>query len=266
MGKRIITAIVLCGALGLALWSRNAWIFGGLLALLLLAGAWEWAGLCGFGTALQRLSYAALIALAALLARTFAWDGPSFGWLMLTAVAWWLAAAGWVMLAPSRFNRLVAATAGFLVLVPAWLALLRVATQWSAGTRWTLLVLAIPVAMDTGGYFAGRAFGRTRLAPRVSPGKTWEGVFGGLLLVLALAWLTRGWLGARANAWLALCLVTAALSVIGDLTESVLKRAAGVKDSGKLFPGHGGALDRIDSIVAAAPVLTLGLIWLGVGS
>jgi phosphatidate cytidylyltransferase len=265
MGKRIITAVLLCTALLLALQSRNAWVFGGLLSLLLLAGAWEWSSLARYQATLARLAYVVAVAAALVVARIVAWDSLAFCWLMLVALIWWLLAFCWVAVAPTRVNVVLASLAGVLALVPAWLALLRVATEWPHGMRWTLLILGIPVAMDTGGLFVGRALGRTRLAPVVSPGKTWEGVLGGALLVALLAWFTRHWVSAMPGAWLALCLATAALSVVGDLTESLLKRAAGMKDSGRLFPGHGGALDRIDSIVAAAPVMTLGLIWLGAG-
>jgi phosphatidate cytidylyltransferase len=266
MGKRIVTAVVLCAALLLALHSTNAWVYGGLLSLLLLAGAWEWGGLCRFESMAARVSYVILLGALLAAARLYAWDSASFGVLMVAALCWWLLAFLWVTLAPGLVTPLIASIAGILALAPAWLALLRVATEWPHGMRWTLVILGIPVAMDTGGLFAGRSFGRTKLAPQVSPGKTWEGVFGGLALVALLAWFTRRWLNSPAAAWLTLCLAAAALSAVGDLTESLLKRAAGVKDSGRLFPGHGGALDRIDSIVAAAPVMTLGLIWLGVGT
>jgi phosphatidate cytidylyltransferase len=265
MGKRIVTAVVLCAALLLALRSTNAWIYGGLLSLLLLAGVWEWGGLCRFESVAARVSYVLLLAALLAAARLYAWDSASFRVLMQAALCWWLLAFLWVTLAPGHVTPLTASVAGILALAPAWLALLRVATEWPHGTRWTLVILGIPVAMDTGGLFAGRSFGRTKLAPQVSPGKTWEGVLGGLALVALLAWFTRRWVSSPAAAWLTLCLAAAALSVVGDLTESLLKRAAGVKDSGRLFPGHGGALDRIDSIIAAAPVMTLGLIWLGVG-
>jgi phosphatidate cytidylyltransferase len=171
----------------------------------------------------------------------------------------------WVTLAPTRVSSSAAILAAVLSLAPAYLALLRVALEWPQRLRWTLLILAVPVAMDTGGYFIGRQWGRTKLAPRVSPGKSWEGVFGGLALALLLGWLTRHWAAVSPAAWLTLMTLAAAISVVGDLTESLLKRACGLKDSGRLIPGHGGALDRVDSILAATPVLTLGFIWFGVG-
>jgi len=126
-------------------------------------------------------------------------------------------------------------------------------------------VLALAFAADIGAFFAGRSFGRVKLAPRVSPGKTWEGVFGGLLLALAVGWAASALSGVPALRLLPLALVGAGFSVVGDLTESLFKRASGLKDSGTLIPGHGGVLDRIDSTLAASPVLATGLLWLGVG-
>jgi phosphatidate cytidylyltransferase len=114
-----------------------------------------------------------------------------------------------------------------------------------------------------GAYFFGKTFGRVKLAPSISPGKTWEGVFGGLLLVLLLTLAFAKYSGFDPAVLIPFCLAVAALSIVGDLTVSMFKRTAGVKDSGQLFPGHGGMLDRIDSISSAAPLFALGLSWLG---
>jgi phosphatidate cytidylyltransferase len=117
---------------------------------------------------------------------------------------------------------------------------------------------------DIGAYFAGRRFGRWRLAPHVSPGKTWEGVIGGAAVSMIVAIGGGLWFHVPLHHFLPLCLAAVAFSVVGDLTESLLKRFAGIKDSGTLFPGHGGVMDRIDSVTGAAPVLFLGLTILGV--
>jgi phosphatidate cytidylyltransferase len=265
MGKRVLTALVLCGVLLLALRANNPWVFGSLLGVMVLAGAWEWSALCGAQRWQTRVGYVLLVVAAIACCRIYLWEPQRFAGLMIYTTLWWLLALLWVMQAPQRVTTWSAAVAGLLALAPPWVALLRIASEWHDGMRWTLFVLGIAVAMDTGGYFAGHAFGRLKLAPRVSPGKTWEGVIGGMVLVLVLAVVGRSWLSENRNTFVALCLAAAAFSVVGDLTESLLKRASGLKDSGRLFPGHGGVLDRVDSMTAAVPVMTLGLIWLGVG-
>jgi len=125
-------------------------------------------------------------------------------------------------------------------------------------------VLILVWAADIGAFFVGRRFGRTRLAPNVSPGKTWEGVVGGALASALVAFLGSGWFNIPVLQFVPLCLAVVAFSIVGDLTESLLKRFAGVKDSGSLFPGHGGVMDRIDSVTAAAPILFFGLVLFGV--
>src|SRR5690606_17335644 len=126
-----------------------------------------------------------------------------------------------------------------------------------------LFLLLLVVAADVGAYFAGRRFGRNKLAPRVSPGKTWEGVIGGLLGAALIALAGGAWFGVPLVPFVALCVVAVLASIVGDLTESLFKRHAGVKDSGTLLPGHGGVLDRVDSVTAAAPVFLIGLERLG---
>ncbi len=116
---------------------------------------------------------------------------------------------------------------------------------------------------DVGAYFAGRKFGHTKLAPKISPGKTWEGVLGGFVLSAVAATGGAAWFDLPAAGFLPLCAAVVAISIVGDLSESMFKRAAGLKDSGRILPGHGGVLDRIDSLSAGAPLLLLGLTWLG---
>jgi phosphatidate cytidylyltransferase len=125
-------------------------------------------------------------------------------------------------------------------------------------------VLILCWVADIGAFFVGRKFGRVRLAPAVSPGKTWEGVLGGVAVSALIAFVGSNWFGIPWPMFVGLCLAAVAFSIVGDLTESLLKRFAGVKDSGKLFPGHGGVMDRIDSVTGAAPVLFFGLIAMGV--
>jgi phosphatidate cytidylyltransferase len=189
-----------------------------------------------------------------------------FTWTMLAGAAWWLVALLWIAFGPQHVARVTAALAGALALLPTWFAMAHIDGHWSRGAQWTLFILILCVAADTGAFFAGRWFGRVPLAPRVSPNKTWEGVLGGMLLALLVSVLAADWFAVPWVRFLPLCLAAAAFSVVGDLTESLLKRHAHLKDSGRLFPGHGGVLDRMDSVTAAAPVMALGLLWLGVGT
>jgi phosphatidate cytidylyltransferase len=160
-------------------------------------------------------------------------------------------------------GRALTAVAGLVALLPAWLAM---ATLWRSepqGRELLLLSLLVVVAADVGAYFAGHALGRVKLAPRVSPGKTWEGLLGGLAAAALMTSAGALLLGQPVARAASLGLAVGAMSVVGDLTESMFKRSAGLKDSGSLLPGHGGVLDRVDSVAAAAPLFLLGAGWLG---
>jgi phosphatidate cytidylyltransferase len=148
--------------------------------------------------------------------------------------------------------------------VPAWVALNRLRLDFDRGAEWVLFALILVWVADIGAFFVGRRFGRTRLAPSVSPGKTWEGVVGGTIASALVAVGGSAWFNIPLLRFLPLCLAVVAFSIVGDLTESLLKRFAGMKDSGSLFPGHGGVMDRIDSVTGAAPILFFGLVALGV--
>jgi phosphatidate cytidylyltransferase len=259
--QRVLTALVLVAVLlGVMLGLppiATVW----LLTVLVLVGAWEWAGFIGKGRPASRAVFTVVVALS-LAACLYFYDGSAdfVRVVMTVAVAWWFAAFLWLCLAPARVNEFTATLAGLLSLVPCWLALVY-ATFTTGSTHWVLFTLALVWAADTGAFFAGRWLGRVPLAPRVSPKKTWEGVIGGVLASGIVAWIAANWLF-TVDVWpfVITCEAVAALSIVGDLTESMLKRAAGLKDSGTLFPGHGGMLDRIDSVTAAAPALVFALI------
>ena len=176
------------------------------------------------------------------------------------ACAWWFVAFLWTLRFPTAIPMPVRWICGLLVLVPLYAALVLLIRL---GVEYLIFTMLIVWAADAGAYFAGKKFGRVKLAPAISPGKTWEGVIGGLLLVGVLAVATGLSRNLDIAVFLPFCLGVAAISVVGDLTVSMFKRTAGVKDSGTLFPGHGGVLDRIDSVAAAAPLFALGLGWLG---
>jgi phosphatidate cytidylyltransferase len=263
--QRVLTAVLLVAVLLTVMLGLPPIGTVVLLTLLVLVGAWEWAAFMGAGSATSRAVYTGVMALALAAALWAHSRVPGFvSVVMIVALAWWLVAFLWISLAPARVNRVAAAASGFFALVPCWLALVYV-TMTTGTTIWVMFTLALVWAADTGAFFAGRWFGRVPLAPRVSPKKTWEGVIGGLLVSGLVAFLAATYLfSVDVWAFTGTCVGVAAISIVGDLTESMLKRAAGLKDSGTFFPGHGGVLDRIDSVTAAAPALVFALLALGV--
>jgi len=262
---RIATAAVLIALLLVVLWLPP---IATVLALtgIVLAGAWEWSAFLRSPAPAMRWSYVVLV--AAVLPLTWRLSALPGGTrvVLMAAVIWWIIALAWVIFAPRRVARWSAALAGLLALVPAWLALMHLRLEVPRGAEWTLFVLILVWVADIGAFFFGRRFGKKRLAPEVSPGKTWEGAVGGFAVSALVAVAGSGWFGIAPVAFVPLCLIAVAFSIVGDLTESLLKRFAGMKDSGTLFPGHGGVMDRIDSVTGAAPVLVFGLIALGVGA
>jgi len=262
--KRVITAAVLAVALLAVLFWLPATATVVALTALVLMGAWEWSAFLRLAAAPQRMAYVALVALLlpAVWLITATPEGRNI--VLSAAVLWWLGALGWIVFAPRRVTAWSAGLAGLLALVPAWLALVRLRLDLPRGAQWVLFALLLVWAADTGGFFFGRRYGRVRLAPQVSPGKTWEGVLGGVAVSALVAIAGSAWFGVPILVFVPLCLAVVGFSIVGDLTESLLKRFAGLKDSGTLFPGHGGVMDRIDSVTGAAPVLFFGLTILGV--
>lgn len=255
---RIFTSIVALLILGVILFVLPPSAAELIIGLLILAGAWEWSAFLGSPSPMYRSVYVAVI--AALVVASYAMFPAGSVVALQIAFLWWFGAFIWTMFFPTPIPGLVRWIAGVLVLVPLFIALI---VLYRIGPEKLLFSLLIVWAADAGAYFVGKRFGRVKLAPSISPGKTWEGVFGGLLVVAALAIVGTRWTDASLAVLLPFCLAVAALSIVGDLTVSMFKRTAGLKDSGSLFPGHGGVLDRIDSVAAAAPLFALGLRWLG---
>ena len=261
--QRIITALVLAplalfGVFGLPLHS-----FLYLMDFVVLVAAWEWANLAGYQSNKARALYVLSVAVIVALMHTM-YSSLSVGIVLPLAVLAWLVALYWVVRFPqvSMWNsRSVRGVIGFVVILPCWIAFVTLKALPS-GELLILLLFLLVWGADVGAYFSGKRFGRTKLAPSVSPGKTREGLYGGLLacLVVSIVFAFLNGLTPYQSVMLVvLSLVTGLISVLGDLFESMLKRHRGIKDSSQLLPGHGGVLDRIDSLTAASPLFVLGM-------
>jgi phosphatidate cytidylyltransferase len=262
--QRVITALVLLPvALG-GFFLLDGQAFALFIGAVVSLGGWEWARLAGFTAQLQRVAYACVVAV--LLFGLY--QLPAFAtWVLLVGVVWWVLATLLVLGYPASSRYWGGAPGklliGLLILLPAWQGLV-LFKQWPLANGLILAVMVLVWAADIGAYFSGKAFGKRKLAPRVSPGKSWEGLIGGLLtsvLITAAVGVYRGWSGGEMTLGLLGAAVVVLISVVGDLTESMFKRQSGIKDSSNLLPGHGGVLDRIDSLTAAIPVFAA-LLWL----
>lgn len=270
--QRVITALVLAIIFLVALFGLPAGYFSFFIGAVLLVGGWEWAKMSGFGNTLSRLVYClGLLGLLIAASAYFGFAGEarpaldkgSIRDLLLVGCGWWAVALLLVQGYPSSAilwgNPWVRLVMGIAVLIPAWVALVYLRQQ--AYGAWLVLLLILVVALaDSGGYFAGRRFGKHKLAPAVSPGKTWEGFVGGLVTNLLLTAILCSVVTIDWRLALAVVVPTSLVSVLGDLLESMVKRHAGVKDSGHILPGHGGILDRVDGITAGAPVFALAIL------
>jgi phosphatidate cytidylyltransferase len=268
---RILTATILVAALLLALFILPPWGWRLVCAGILAVACWEWAALSGM-RGFKRVAFA-LPVVACGLAITAYWPSlPGFGdvgaYYLASLVFWVLIMPPWLKNGLRSGNDSLVAATGVLVLLCCFLAMVHL---HRIGPEVLLRFMAIVWIADSAAYFAGRRFGRHKLAPSISPGKTWEGVAGAMLAVTAygILWLyvfnwgapavVQAVSGGSAGMFVILWFL-AALSVLGDLFESALKRRAGVKDSGKILPGHGGVLDRIDALIPVLPIATLLLI------
>jgi len=266
--QRVLTALVLAPLAILIILLPPTAVFAAIVALAFLAALWEWTQLSGLHSRAGRVGLLTLAA-AVFVLLWCAHAAALTPWLLAAGVAWWLLACLWLRhfafgAAPTVENRALKLLAGAFVVFPAWVALVAIHGSLPHGHWWTLLALVIVWVSDIGAYFSGRSFGKRKLAPQVSPGKTWAGAYGAMVTGV-LAGVAGGWLldvrGGQLLALAVLAAATVAISIVGDLVESLMKRHARVKDSGTIFPGHGGLLDRLDSVFAALPIFAAGL-WL----
>ena len=272
--QRVVTAIVIAVVFFSALFFSSPYSFSLMTAVVVVYAAWEWSNLAGFSRKLIRLFYALSLAVLLIvsgyvlgLSDSSTLDLAVGKTLMSWLVPWSAIALLWVQGYPSSAllwgSSWARALIGYLVIVPAWLAMV-ILIHANQG-EWLIMIVVLIVAFaDIGAYFSGRAFGKHKLAINVSPKKTWEGLVGGV--VANLIFVAVLLVALNVDHWpmlLGLVMITVLASVLGDLLESMVKRHRGIKDSGNILPGHGGILDRLDSLTAALPVFTLVYLFSG---
>lgn len=258
--QRILTALILIPLTLALLFYASPALFGAVTGILCLLGGWEWAALSGYEANFSRLIYLFIMG-AVFMMMLFV---PII-LIMFLAMTWWVLALAMVLLYPRgetclKSTRWLRAGMGLLVILPCWAAINQLRAE--DGGVWAVLFVFILIwGADIAAYFAGRQFGRHKLLPNVSPGKTREGAIAAMLFSTLAGLVVLSWGRPPFMVWpwaLLLCWLTTAASILGDLLESLIKRVAGVKDSGHWLPGHGGIMDRIDSLTAAAPAFVFG--------
>ncbi len=268
--KRVITAAILAPLVILVILFASTAVVAFVAAAAFLAALWEWSRLSGLKSIAQQAMW--LILAAAVFALLWMQRNTIVAPVMMTlGVAWWLIACVWLRhfayaTSPTPENRVLKLLAGALVVFPAWVALITLHAGLPHGHGLTLLSLVIVWAADIGAYFSGRTFGKRKLAPQISPGKTWAGAYGALAAGVLVSVLGSWWLldirDGKLIGLAMLAALTVSASIVGDLIESLMKRHAQVKDSGTMIPGHGGMMDRLDSVFAALPVFAAGILAL----
>jgi len=269
---RILTGSLLIFAILLEILLFSAQVVAWITGIVIAVGAWEWAGICGWQSRITHALYVGAMFLTMLLGYWSLEHYPeAIVYILLISCIWWIIAIRWIVYHQRRgyssmpTSPYLKTLLGGLILLPGWCALYVLHDRY--GGEWVVFLFALIAATDTGAFFVGKHWGRTKLADKVSPGKTWEGVFGGLLggilITLIFAVFQRMSLS-ELIIFTSLCLTTVIASIAGDLLESLFKRQMQLKDSSQILPGHGGVLDRIDSLTSATPIFLLGMIALGI--
>jgi phosphatidate cytidylyltransferase len=275
---RIITALILGPFI---LWSVLTFSHRAIaieLAIIFLLGAWEWARMSGLNSQYARIFYALSIGLLMTLASLLLHIYPEhLSTAIYFVVGWWFFCLFWLVHAEKtglnseqpftaalKFTNLMV---GIVVLLGAFIALTGLHQAESYGAYYIIALLILIWTADTAAYFTGKALGKHKLAPNISPGKTWEGVAGAMLGIILVAYLLTIFLelsGKNVVSFIILSVIAIVFSIAGDLFESMFKRRAGIKDSSQILPGHGGILDRIDSLLSASPIFFSGLLLAGI--
>ncbi|MBE0481999.1 MAG: CDP-archaeol synthase [Bacterioplanes sp.] len=273
--QRVLTALVLAPIMIGGIFFLEQTYFALFIGLIATLGAWEWANIAGYEKSTGRIAYAFFVAVCLFFSAQFLHAYPSFViYFLAIGTLWWAIAFALVRRYPGGTRlwnaRPIRAMLGLCVLIPMWVGFVELKQQEHSSLL-IIYVMFVIWGADTGAYFSGKRWGRSKLAPSVSPGKSWAGFWGGLVTALLVA-LVFGLYVHEAirpvtfdNAWklIVITVVTMVISVLGDLVESMMKRHRGIKDSSALLPGHGGILDRIDSMAAAVPVFAFSMLMLG---
>lgn len=266
--SRLLTAFIMGPLVLWAVFSLPNNLFALFAAILVTLGAWEWSAFSGWSKALQRSLFVAINIL--LFVAVLFLQNHAINLIIISAsLFWWLISIPLLISFPLSgkhllYSKITKSIVGMVLLLATLVAMVMIRNNPDQGPKFALYIILIIWFADSGAYFAGRAFGKNKLIPNVSPGKTWEGVAGALVITLIAALVAVNILHIPASHsvfFILLTLVTVIYSVVGDLSESMFKRMADIKDSGHILPGHGGILDRIDSLMSALPVFFAGL-WL----
>lgn len=270
--QRLLTAAIMIPLLLASVIWLPATYFAIFIGIISIIGAWEWAGFMQLSFPSQKIIYVTVfvVALGICWFVTSKFLDTAF-YILLASMIWWLCALLLIFSFPKHTElcgyKIVSGIIGLMVLVPCWLSIATLHNNYEHGIQLVIYLFAVIAVADSGAYFGGRLLGRTKLAPRVSPGKSWEGVLSGLISVGILAYfsdaivLRQSLDGYSIGIFIGITLLTAAFSIVGDLNESMFKRRVSLKDSGLILPGHGGVLDRIDSMTAAAPLFAICIRW-----
>jgi phosphatidate cytidylyltransferase len=273
--QRLITALILAPLMVGGIFFFPIVHFAYFMGFIVTVAAWEWANLSGYSSPLVRIAYAGIVAATTFVTAYFMARHAELAYLILAVgTFWWLVACLLIIQYPNKVAlwqaKPVRAVLGLLVLIPMWVGFMTLKSQEHSSLIIVYVMLLIWGA-DTGAYFAGKTWGNKKLAPNVSPGKSWAGFWGGLattgLIAIVFSLCVHQWLRPITQTDFSLLAVitfiTAIISVMGDLLESMMKRHRGIKDSSQLLPGHGGVLDRIDSMASAVPVFAFFMLLFG---
>ena len=272
--QRVLTALVLAPVMIFGIFFLELKPFAVFIGIIASLGAWEWANIAGYKKNWSRVLYAVFVFVCLYISARFLRVWPEYKiWFLAAGTLWWVVAFALVKRYPGGTDlwnaRVIRAFLGLCVLIPMWVGFMHLKEEPHSSLL-IIYVMLVVWGADTGAYFAGRKWGNTKLAPNVSPGKSWAGFWGGLATTLLLALMAclafNQWIEPiemiEALKIVVITLLTMVISVLGDLVESMMKRHRGIKDSSSLLPGHGGVLDRIDSMAAAVPVFAFMMLLL----